>query len=74
MQIEIEVDDAKAAFFLEYLHSLKEGIIENIVIKEKPAFLVSDVKEVVKRVTDAEKRAAFSSHEDFWAEVSGEKS
>ena len=69
MHIELKIHDAKAGFFLEYLQAFKSDIIESIVIKDEPSFLLSDVDEVKRRVLGAEKRAAFSSHEQFWDEM-----
>jgi hypothetical protein len=69
MQIELKIHDAKAGFFLEYLASFKSDIIESIVIKDEPSFLLSDADEVKRRVIEAEERGAFSSHEAFWDEM-----
>ncbi|HIP59110.1 MAG TPA: hypothetical protein EYH01_01620 [Campylobacterales bacterium] len=69
MQIELKIHDAKAGFFLEYLQSFKSDIIESIVIKDEPPFLIDDVVEVRRRVLDAEKRADFTPHDEFWDEM-----
>jgi hypothetical protein len=69
MQIELKIHDAKAGFFLEYLEAFKSDIIESIVIKDEPSFLLRDAKEVKRRVQEAEKRGEFSSHEQFWDEM-----
>jgi len=70
MQIHIEINDNKAEFFLEYLNSLKEGIVKNIhIIDNKNSFEVSSMEEVKKRVLSAEKNAKFQEHKEFWQEL-----
>ena len=70
MQIHIEINDNKAEFFLEYLNSLKEGIVKNIhIIDNKNSFEVSSIEEVKKRVLNAEKNAKFQEHKEFWQEL-----
>jgi len=69
MQINLEINDNKAEFFLEYLNSLKDGIVKNIqIIDNKSSFEVSSIDEVKKRVLKAEKNANFQEHNEFWQE------
>ena len=71
MYIELKINDAKIDFFLEYLKSFKEGVIENIDIKEeqKPSFVVSSSDEVKKRIKKAEENADYLSEEEFEKEM-----
>jgi len=71
MHIELQINDEKADFFLEYLNSFKNGIIENITIKkkEKHSFLVSSIEEVKERVDNAQKRGNYTPHKEFWEEM-----
>ena len=70
MQIQLSINEKNADFFLQYLHSLKEGIIEKIVISDVPdtSFMVNSVEEVHRRLDQAEKRGEYTSHDDFWRE------
>lgn len=71
MYIELKINDGRVDFFLEYLHSLKEGIIEKIEIKQdtKPSFVVSSIEEVRKRIEKAEKNGNYTPHDIFWDEM-----
>jgi hypothetical protein len=71
MYIELKINDAKMDFFLEYLQSFKDGIIENIDIKEElsPIFEVSSIDEVKKRIKKAEDNADYLSEEEFEQEM-----
>ncbi len=71
MYIELKINDAKVDFFLEYLQSFKDGIIENIDIKEElsPIFEVSSIDEVRKRIKKAEDNADYLSEEEFEQEM-----
>jgi len=70
MQINLEISDNKAEFFLEYLNSLKDGIVKNIhIIDNKNSFEVSSTDEVRKRVLSAEKNAKYQEHNEFWQEL-----
>ncbi len=71
MYIELKINDAKIDFFLEYLQSFKDGIIENIDIKEEQSlgFVVSNIDEVKKRVKKAEDNADYLSEEEFEKEM-----
>jgi hypothetical protein len=71
MYIELKINDAKMDFFLEYLQSFKDGIIENIDIKEEqnPSFMVSNIDEVKKRIKKAEDNADYLSEEEFEKEM-----
>ena len=71
MYIELKINDAKIDFFLEYLQSFKDGIIENIDIKEEqsPSFVVSSIDEVRKRIKKAEDNADYLSEEEFKKEM-----
>ena len=69
MQINLEINDNKAEFFLGYLNSLKDGIVKNIqIIDNKSSFEVSSIDEVRKRVLKAEKDANFQEYNEFWQE------
>lgn len=61
MHIELHINENRVEFFLEYLNSLKDGIIEKIEIKQKPSFMLSSVDEVKKRVELAEKMLTIQS-------------
>jgi len=71
MHIELQINDEKADFFLEYLNSFKNGVIENITIKKntKQSFLVGSIEEVRERVDNAKKRGNYTSHQEFWEEM-----
>jgi len=71
MQIQLSINEKYADFFLQYLHSLKEGIIEKIVISDAPdtSFMVNNVDEVHQRLDHAEKRGSYISHDDLWREL-----
>lgn len=58
-------------FFLEYLQSFKDGIIESIDIKEEqsPSFVLSSIDEVKKRIKKAEDNADYLSEEEFEKEM-----
>jgi hypothetical protein len=68
MQIQLQINENKIDFFLEYLNSLKDGIIEKIEIQKEvnQSFMIDNVDEVKKRVENAENSANYSSHEEFW--------
>jgi len=69
MQIQLEINEQKASFFLEYLHSLRDGIIEKIVIDDTHnSFVVNSEDEVLRRVKNAEKSGDYQEHESFWEE------
>ncbi|MBE0496991.1 MAG: hypothetical protein IBX45_11300 [Campylobacterales bacterium] len=66
----MQINEKKAKFFLEYLASLKEGIVEKIDIQKEPLFeAVTSKKEVVHRIAQAEDNAQFCSHEEFWRDM-----
>ena len=69
MHIELQINENRVEFFLEYLNSLKDGIIEKIEIKKQPSFMLSSVDEVKKRVELAEKNANYTEHDVFWQEM-----
>jgi len=71
MQIQLEINEQKADFFLEYLRSLKDGIVEKMVITDdsNKEFTVNSVEEIQARVMDAEKNADYQEHEAFWKEM-----
>jgi len=70
MHIQLDINEKNADFFLQYLDSLKEGIIKNMVITDDSrSFMVSSVEEVGKRLADAEKNADYKEHDDFWKEM-----
>jgi len=70
MHIQLDINEKNADFFLQYLDSLKEGIIKNIVISDDSrSFMVSSVEEVRKRLASAEKNADYKEHDDFWKEM-----
>lgn len=68
MQIQLQINENKIDFFLEYLNSLKDGIIEKIEIKKElnSKFMVDSIEEVHRRIENAEKSEHDSSHEEFW--------
>jgi hypothetical protein len=71
MNIQLQINESKAEFFLEYLNSLKDGIVEKIEIANEPkySFMISDKNEVKKRIANAEQRADYQEHDDFWKEL-----
>ena len=69
MHIELQINENKVAFFLEYLNSLKEGIVEKMEIKTEPSFMVSSVNEVQQRVKSAQENANYTMHDEFWNEM-----
>jgi len=70
MHIQLDINEKNADFFLQYLDSLKEGIIKNMVITDDSrSFMVSSVEEVRKRLASAEKNADYKEHDDFWKEM-----
>lgn len=71
MQIQLEINEQKADFFLEYLRSLKEGIVEKMVITDAvdKSFVVSSIDEIQSRVENAEKNADYQEHDLFWNEM-----
>ena len=70
MHIELEINDEKANFFLEYIHSLKEGIVESVKVSEGSfPFEVSSVEEVRRRVRAAEESGDYIEHDKFWKEM-----
>jgi len=71
MYIALQINENKVDFFLEYLNSLKDGIIESMEIKKKEnhSFMVDSVEEVRERVNRAEKNANYIAHHDFWEEM-----
>ena len=70
MRIELQISEEKEAFFLEYLESLKEGIVEKIEIKESRFdFFVDSKEEVKNRIMFAEENANYTDHDLFWQEM-----
>ncbi len=71
MQIQLEINEQKVDFFLEYLRSLREGIIEKMVINDdaRKSFMVSNIDDIQSRVKNAEKNADYQEHEAFWKEM-----
>jgi len=70
MQIQLDINEKNADFFLQYLDSLKEGIIKKMVITDdSKSFMVSSVEEVRKRIDNAEKNAEYEEHDAFWKEM-----
>jgi len=70
MHIQLDINEKNADFFLQYLDSLKEGIIKNIVISDDSrSFMVGSVEEVRKRLATAEKNSDYKEHDDFWKEM-----
>ena len=69
MHIELQINESRVEFFLEYLNSLKDGIIEKMEIKQKPNFMIDNVDEVKKRVELAERNANYIEHDVFWKEM-----
>ena len=71
MQIQLDINEKNSDFFLQYLDSLKEGIIKKMVITDddSKSFMVSSVDEVRKRLDNAEKNAEYEEHESFWKEM-----
>jgi len=70
MHIQLDINEKNADFFLQYLDSLKEGIIKNMVITDDSrSFMVGSVEEVRKRLADAEKNADYKEHDGFWKEM-----
>ncbi len=70
MRIELQISEEKEAFFLEYLESLKEGIVEKIEIKESRFdFFVDSKEEVKNRIKFAEENANYTDHDLFWQEM-----
>ncbi|HFU77806.1 MAG TPA: hypothetical protein ENK68_04815 [Epsilonproteobacteria bacterium] len=70
MHIQLDINEKNADFFLQYLDSLKEGIIKKMVITDDSrSFMVSSVEEVRKQLDDAETNADYKEHDDFWKEM-----
>jgi len=71
MQIQLQINENKIDFFLEYLNSLKDGIIEKIEIQKESSqsFMVDNMDEVKRRIESAESSANYSSHDEFWKEM-----
>ena len=71
MQIQIDINEKNAEFFLQYLNSFKDGIIEKIEIKgdDTQSFIVSSKDEVLKRLESAQKNADYKEHDAFWKEM-----
>ena len=71
MHIQLDINEKNADFFLQYLNSLKEGIIEKMTITDdtSKSFIVSSTDEVHKRVDSAEKNADYQEHDLFWKEM-----
>lgn len=71
MQIQLEINEKSADFFLQYLNSLKEGIVEKMVITDdvSKSFTVNSVADVRKRVDTAEKNGDYEEHDAFWKEM-----
>jgi len=71
MHIQLEINEKKADIFLQYLSSLREGIIEKMTIVDHTpkSFVVSSMDEVHKRIENAEKNADFQEHDLFWKEM-----
>ena len=69
MHIELQINENRVEFFLEYLNSLKDGIIEKMEIRQNPSFMIDNVDEIKKRVASAEKNANYTEHDAFWQEM-----
>jgi len=71
MQIQLDISERSADFFLQYLDSLKEGIVKKMVITDdgSRSFMVGSVEEVRKRIDRAEKNAEYEEHDAFWKEM-----
>ena len=71
MHIQLEINEKKADIFLQYLSSLREGIVEKITIMDHTpeSFVVSSMDEVHKRIESAEKNADYQEHDLFWKEM-----
>jgi hypothetical protein len=71
VQIQLQINEKNADFFLQYLNSLKDGIVEKVVISQNdnPDFVVADTAEVHRRISAAEKNGDYQNHDDFWAEI-----
>ncbi len=72
MQIQIEISENNADFFLQYLNKLRDGIIEKIVISEEDkssSFRVQSKEEVSRRIQSAEERGEYVAHDLFWKEM-----
>ena len=57
MQIQLQINDKNVDFFLQYLNSLKDAIVEKVVISQEdnPEFIVTNVADVHRRISAAEK-------------------
>jgi len=71
LQIQLDINERNADFFLQYLNSLKDGIIEKMVIKDdvSKSFMVSSKDEILQRLENAEKNADYEEHDAFWKEM-----
>jgi len=70
MHIQLEINEKHADFFLQYLESLKQGIVEKMVITDdSKSFIVESVEEVRKRLALAEKNGEYTEHDAFWKEM-----
>ena len=71
MHIQLDINEKNADFFLQYLDSLKEGIIEKMIITDdtSKSFIVSSIDEVHQRIESAEKNADYQEHDLFWKEM-----
>jgi hypothetical protein len=70
MVVRLQINENKAKFFLEYLASLKEGIVEKVDIQKEPLpEVVTSKKEVLHRIAKAEQSATFCSGEEFWRDM-----
>jgi len=71
VHIQLEINEKNADFFLQYLNSLKEGIIEKIIISDEASksFIVDSIDEIHKRIESAEKNADYQEHDLFWKEM-----
>ncbi len=53
MYVELKINDNKIDFFMEYLQSFKEGIIEHIQIKENEYKPLNPLDEIKSDLKDA---------------------
>ena len=70
MHIQLDINEKHADFFLQYLESLKQGIVEKVVITDDSrSFMVENIEEVRKRLLRAEKNGDYAEHDVFWKEM-----
>jgi hypothetical protein len=53
MYVELKINDNKIDFFMEYLQSFKEGIIENIQVRENRDESINPLDEMRSDLKDA---------------------